>query len=433
MPPSLQEFIVGLKSRYSHLQGRIGVAVSGGADSVFLLHALHQAGLAGLILHVNHQLRAAESDEDEAFVTELSRSLDLPISTFRDAPPEGNTEQEARNSRYAFFREAIGQGLCEAVATGHTLDDQAETVLSRFLRGAGTAGLAAILPEAPNRILRPLLDLQREAVRAWLSELRIPWREDSSNLDTRFLRNRIRLEVMPSLLQLNPSLPVTLGSTAEWAQGEEDYWRQELDRLAADHLIVSDSTVLVETSRLRALHIAVERRLLRRAVGLVRGSLRQIDFAHIEAIRSLTCSKEGSGRVQLPGLDVYRSFDWLRLAPPGHDSRLERDFEVVIRSPGLTQLPERRLAVEVKAGIQNHVYNSDLHAIDPAKVTGDLLLRNWRPGDNLRVRGTSGAEKIKTLFQEHRIPLWERSEGHRSYDIAHSCHHPCPVPSALLR
>ena len=126
-----------------------------------------------------------------------------------------------------FSPNALPGGGCDAVATGHTLDDQAETVLARFLRGAGSAGLSGIIPVTESRIVRPLLELRRADIREWLTAQNIPWREDGSNRDTDFLRNRIRIETMPHLAALNPALPSVLASTAEWARAEEEYWASQ--------------------------------------------------------------------------------------------------------------------------------------------------------------------------------------------------------------
>ncbi|HVV44014.1 MAG TPA: tRNA lysidine(34) synthetase TilS, partial [Bryobacteraceae bacterium] len=160
---------------------RIGVAVSGGADSVFLLTALHELGAAVAVLHVNHRLRGEESDADEAFVRDLAAELNLEFHTSALPPAPGNIEQEARRLRYEFFAEAIADGVCSFVATGHTLDDQAETVLFRFLRGSGAAGLSGIRPETESGLIRPLLGLRRTAIREWLTGRGIAWREDASN------------------------------------------------------------------------------------------------------------------------------------------------------------------------------------------------------------------------------------------------------------
>ena len=149
------------------------------------------------------------------------------------------------------------------------------------------------------------------------------------------LRNRIRLQHLPELAaSLNPALPEVLASTAVWAQAEEDYWNGELDRLEPLYLIEKPETVLISTKPFLELPVAVQRRLLRRAIERVRGSLARDRFPPCGAIRAMMATREGSGRMQLPDLDIYRSFDWLRLAPVGFDSRLERDFETPLAIPG---------------------------------------------------------------------------------------------------
>jgi tRNA(Ile)-lysidine synthase len=394
---------------------RIGVAISGGADSVFLLRALGELGVAVAVLHINHRLRGAESDRDEAFVRALASNYGLPLHVLAAPVPEGNIEQEARRSRYDFFAQQIAAGVCDAVATGHTLDDQAETVLYRFLRGAGTAGLSGIRPTTASGIIRPLIELRRDEIRQWLTDRNIQWQEDCSNENREFLRNRIRLQHMPELsASLNPALPEVLASTATWALAEEDYWTEELNRLSPLYFIEKPETILISTKPFLELPVALQRRLLRRGIERVRGSLRAIDFQHVERIRAMMATREGSGRMQIPDLDVYRSFDWLRLAPPGIDSRLERDFETDLTIPGRTIVPGRQLTMEMELIDNPGVYNSgEVGALDWGPSAGSpflrgLKLRNWRPGDRYQPQGRITAEKIKTLFQECRIPLWER-------------------------
>ena len=395
-------------------QARIGVAVSGGADSVFLLHAMREMGVAAAVLHVNHGLRGEESARDEEFVGGLAREFGLPMYVRRSGSLAGNIEQEARRERYDFFALQIAEAVCEAVATGHTLDDQAETVLYRFLRGSGTAGLSGIRPETAQSIVRPLLGMRRDEIRKWLMDRNIHWQEDRSNEVREFARNRIRLQFMPELsASFNPQLPEILATTATWAQSEEEYWAAELDRLEGEYLIQNGETQLCSCTAFGGLATAVQRRLLRRAIEQVRGSLRTIGFAHIEAIRAMMATREGSGRIQLPDLDVYRSFDWLRLAPVGIDSRLPRDFEVDLEIPGTTEVNDRQLTIEMELVSNPRVYNNEVQALDwercaGSQSSGRFALRNWRPGDQYQPVGRNSSGKIKTLFQEYRVPLWER-------------------------
>lgn len=401
--------------RYGMIQPAtgLGVAVSGGADSVFLLHVLHELKLAAAVVHVNHRLRGEESAGDAAFVRQLADALGLPVLIHEGTVPEGNVEQEARRVRYRFFDDLIAaaDNPVTVIATGHTLDDQAETVLYRFLRGSGTAGLSGIRPVTANRIIRPLIEIRREEIREWLRMREIGWREDSSNKDTTFARNRIRLQHLPVLTaSLNPALPEVLAATAQWSLDEEDYWTVEMDRLEQIHLTYGPGgeTAFLRTDPLLSLGTAQQRRLLRRAIERIRGDLRAIDFRHVEGIRILTQSWEGSGRLQIPGIDVYRSFDWLRLGPQGYDGRVERDFEQTLEVPGVTRNPERHIVIDVKLSDQNAVYNDHVEGLDRDLCSGSPVLRNWRPGDSYQPVGRGSAEKVKTLFQEFRIPLWER-------------------------
>ena len=392
---------------------RVGIAVSAGGDSVFLAHALHRLGCAAALLHVNHQLRGPASDADEAFTRQLARQLDVPFHSTcapigaGNAP--GNLEQEARYARYTWFANRKSALGLDAIATGHTLDDQAETVFLRFLRGAGTQGLAGIRPSTRDGVIRPLLGLRRTDIRQWLRENGLAWREDESNTSTRFDRNRARLETLPQLERdYNPGLSSILASTAKWALDEEDYWSGELDRLAPELLDPRGETVFLKVNQISLQPVALQRRLLRRAITFVRGNLRSIDFDHVEGIRALLKTAEGSGRIQLPGLEAYRSFNQLRLGPPGFDARLERDFEAPLAVPGRTTLAERFITFDMELVTGEPVYNDDRDALDLSRCPGSLWVRNWRPGDSYWPQGGSGAVKIKQLFQEFRVPLWER-------------------------
>jgi tRNA(Ile)-lysidine synthase len=388
---------------------RLGVAVSGGADSVFLLCALSQLGYAAAVLHVNHKLRDKASDADEEFVRNLAAERQVPFCALTALPAVGNLEQEARRARYRFFADCRLKYGLDGLATGHTLDDQAETVFLRFLRGAGTQGLSGVLPITPEGIIRPLLALRRADIRDWLRSRGIPWREDASNSFTDFDRNRARLETMPQLERdYNPSLARTLAATAEWAREEETYWADEMARLAPSILRIEPETVFFQNEPMLALPVAVQRRLLRRAVAAVRGSLRGIDFGHIEAIRAMLSTESGSGRLQLPGLEAYRSFDQFRLGPPGFDSRLPRNFQQQLQLPGRTTVPEYALIIDMELVKSVGVYNEKRNLLDPDRCGWPLWVRNWRPGDSYCRLGETSGQKIKQLFQEFRVPLWER-------------------------
>jgi tRNA(Ile)-lysidine synthase len=420
--PTLADRVRATISRYGmfHPGQSVGVAVSGGADSVALLHILvdlaHALDVRLAVLHLDHQLRGEESRADAAFVRDLTAHLGLPLhlrelDVARLAAQSGdNLEQAARSARYDFFGEFLTRGDLHRVALGHTRSDQAETVLFRFLRGAGTAGLAGIRPVTGAGIVRPLIEIHRADVEVYLCERGIPWREDSTNRSPDFARNRIRHYLLPQLTRdWNPSLPETLARTADWAQAEEAWWEREIAGLAGRLLTHQPPAVLARVEDLRALPLAVARRFIRRAIEMVKGDLRSVGFEHVETILAMASSNEGSGRTQAPGLDVYRSFDWLRLAPPGMDTLENRNFRLPLAVPGSVQIPGTGAVIHLQLMDNGKSsYNKEMGRLDWERVSGALELRNWRPGDQYHPAGGDGHVKIKTLFQDARIPLWER-------------------------
>ncbi len=404
---------------------RVGVAVSGGADSVCLLHVLRELAprwnLRLTVLHVDHQLRGQESRGDAEFVRELAAGLGLPFELNEaDVAAEcresgDNPEQAARIARLSFFEELVKARTVDCVATGHTRPDQAETVLFRFLRGSGSAGLAGIRPVSGG-LVRPLLAVDRAEVEQYLTDLGITWRTDSTNASLVFARNRVRHELLPKLTrEWNPALTDTLAHMADWAQAEEKYWDGELSRLSASYLEFDPPAVLMRVGPLETFPLAVARRLVRRAVELARGDLRGIGFEHLEGILELAGSSEGHGRMQIPGLDIFRSFEWLRIAPPGLDNLENRNYRMALAVPGTVLLPGQKLVLHTElfenanvTEVGRQVYNGDVVGLDWNRLSGALEVRNWRPGDRYQPVGNSGAEKIKVLFHQARVPLWER-------------------------
>jgi len=396
---------------------RVAAAVSGGADSVCLLHALIELGFAPHVLHVNHHLRGAESQADADFVVDLSARLGLPCSVHESPVEPGvdNLEQAARNLRLAVFHEAVSSGAVDRVALGHTRSDQAETVLFRFLRGAGTAGLAGIRPVTSGGLIRPLIEIDRVEARAWLLERGITWREDSSNLSLEFARNRIRQNLLPQLArEWNPAIAETLAQTADWALEEEAYWHERMGELAATHLVAAQApAVLMRAEALRLQPLAAARRLVRRAMELSKGDLRGIGFGHIEAVLKLAGGPEG-GWARAPGLDICRSFDWIRFAPPAAAESYRLEAPV----PGFTPVPGTDIGISLELiensetfRTGNSVYNNnEVGWLDWNRLSSGLQLRNWRPGDRYQPAGASGEEKVTDLFQRARVPLWERGK-----------------------
>jgi tRNA(Ile)-lysidine synthase len=406
---------------------RVAVGLSGGADSVALLRALAQRreelGLVLHAAHLHHGLRGAEADADLAFARDLAAALGVPFHEARvDAAVEaranpqagkaGETiEEAARRLRYGWFRQLMAAGEVEAVATAHTLDDQAETVLAKFLRGAWTEGLSGIHPviEFPEgRILRPLLATGRAQIEAYLGELGQPWREDSSNRHLTFTRNRIRHELLPLLEGWNPRLRAHLVQMAELARDEEAWWQAELARLAPQLILpgrpvrgggrAAGEGLALDVTRLAALAPALQRRLLRHAAEQLGAAP---DFTATETLRSLALAGRAGQKCELAqGLRAERTHRELRLTveavAPLVTAAPEMATEYAATIPGEIVAPVfgLRLRIEIDAAAQ------ESSAATPA---GTALLRPWKAGDRVRVRYSGGPRKVKEVLERLRV------------------------------
>ena len=309
--------------RFFQAGDRVAVAVSGGADSVALLELLLEArdelGIVVSLAHYNHRLRAEASDDDARFVQQLAHTRNIECFTAEAASQhDRNIEALARRDRYAFFSQLVADGRVKKIATAHTADDQAETVLTRLLRGSGTAGISGILPSRNGgAIVRPLLETRRADLRAWATNRGLTWREDASNLDTRFLRNRIRHELLPLLeLAYNPAIVEVLGRAAEVARADEATWQSQTENLAARLLRQEDGREGVWKLPLAdfvQLSEGQQRRLLRAAIMRAKGDLRRIDFRHVEQVRLLALRRGAGGVVELPGVKVEVHGNWVEI------------------------------------------------------------------------------------------------------------------------
>ena len=355
----------------AHIQpgDRVCAAVSGGADSVALLLLLHEQnamaknalGVGLSAVHVHHGLRGEEADADLGFVEELCERLQVPLHVERVSVPERlraeanpmraeTVEEGARILRYGVFERLICSGEADSVATAHTLDDQAETVLMKILRGAWTEGLSGIYPwimvscgatgaRAPRQgsIVRPLLAATRAELLTYLEKREQRWRSDSSNSDVAFTRNRVRHQLLPLLREYNPSIERTLANMAELARDEQARWQAELSRLLPQLLLpgrpvrgggravstgATKDTVAMELERLRLLDQATRRRVLRAAALQLGARLSFADTARLLDL-ALGAQVKIGAKLHFPaGLAAERSARELRLhrlAPPSRE------------------------------------------------------------------------------------------------------------------
>jgi tRNA(Ile)-lysidine synthase len=411
----------------------VTAAVSGGADSVVLLHLLHRfSGPRGFTLsavHVNLHLRGEESDCDECWVRALAGRLQIDLTVFHEpiSTNASNLEETAREARRRVYRRLVAERTDTRVALGHTRSDQAETVLFRTLRGTGLKGLSGMQWVTSDGLIRPLLGVSRHTVRDWARANGIEWREDSSNLDARFRRNFLRNDLLPRIeSHVNSEVESTLARMAEVAQAEEEYWDSVIAPLF-DTLIrpAASGIYFIDLQTFRPHSLAVKRRLLRRAFEQIRGDLRQITSAHVDAVLGLCGSDAGHDRVLIPGIDALRSFSTLRLSTPRQFANQKRHYSIPVSPDSDIELPFSAGAIRVNSRVddvespQNYVkfvsekdrsefVSLDFEALGGPAVFDRLVVRNWEPGDAYQPAGHQHNRKIKELFQENKVLLWER-------------------------
>lgn len=358
-------------------------AVSGGADSVALLFALYllkeKLDITLEAAHFNHNLRGEESHRDENFVRELCDRYDIPVhlGSGRVTAGEKGLEAAARDARYAFLRSLPGK-----IATAHTADDNAETVLMHIVRGTGLKGLGGIAPIRGN-VIRPMLTCTRTDVEAFLEEWCLSHVEDSSNSGDVFLRNRMRHHVMPYLKEENPRLPENLSRMALRLRADEE----ALSRQA-------DYEVLPTVERLKAMAPAIRSRCLERF--LKESGVKEPEEKHIAAAESLLYSDNPSARVRFPGgVTVTRQYD--RLAALEDHIPLQA---TVLQVPGVTELPGWRITCTEAKELRN---SADTFTVT---LKGTVTLRSRQSGDRIRLVG--GSKSLKKLFIDRKIPAAQR-------------------------
>jgi len=500
VPTLAERLLVHIRSgELLHAGDRVGVAVSGGIDSVALLRLLlelrHELGIVVAVAHFNHKLRGADSDADQEFVASLAREHDLEFYTDSDdvaaeaADKHISVEAAARELRYGFFRRllvdqetnpqglkpssavvpdgtlrlaALAQGKLEPkavpfpnpyppsggdsgcaadsdsprsnrapldkIVTGHTLDDQAETVLLRLIRGTGLRGLGGIYPRIPvedcerdlrGEIIRPLLGIRRGELERYIKEINQSWRDDSSNASPRFTRNRLRQLVLPLLeREFNPAVAETLAELSDIARGEEDYWQNGFSGWLGTtiHLPEPDAArPSVNRLWLVGEPLAVQRRALK-AIGEELGI--PVAFHHIEDLRRFAMQDRVSGKelalplgwkaVCEPELLIFIAPDAV-VPDARHAKQALEDYQYDLAIPGRVVVLEAGSVIEaVLIPRERTEYNPD-HLLDPQSLQAPLILRNWRPGDRFWPVHTKSPKKIKELLQERRVAQSARS------------------------
>ncbi len=398
---------------------RLIVALSGGADSCALLDLLTRLPGYDLHLvaaHLNHCLRGAESDGDEQFCRELAAGYGIPFESRRVdvkalAQAGGlNLEDAGRRARITFLDHVRQQHGAAAVVTAHHGDDQAETVLMRLLRGSGMAGLSGMRYNNRRGYLRPLLDVTRAQIEQHLVQEGLAWREDASNRDTDFLRNRIRHELLPLLEQYNPAIRQRLTSAAAILADEERLLESQAEAAFAELFHKDKNQLACSIARLKAQPPALQRRILRLAYQQLTGNLEGLSREHIEAVRRLSESPRPNARLALPqNISALRAYDQL-LFCSGPENLPDPTGETIIRAPGQYRLPGGGiLTIETaSAPVDFNNLPADSACFDLDRTPFPWIVRTFQPGDRMAPFGLGGSKKVKEIFIDRKIPLAER-------------------------
>ena len=389
------------------------VALSGGADSVALLHALvelrESCGFRVAAAHLNHALRGDESQRDQSFCHDLCTRLKVEFVVERAtelAPQMANLEEAARQARHEFLNRAAVQTASDYVALGHHADDQAETVLMRLLRGAGVAGLSAMAETGPGRLIRPMLALSRRDILGYLEEIGAVSVTDTSNFSSALLRNRIRHDLLPTLnREYAPGTSVRLAALAAEMRSVDGFLR----RAAARELsgMLPDGSDL-DLSRFARLDPALRIPVLRQYLATHLGSLRRLNREHLQGLSDLCLAGPANGEISLPGgWRAVRQYDRLRIADRAPAVRA--NFSTPLSFEGTTEIAEAGLAFVARlVGAGEVAMPSDHSAalFDVQAIAADgLTARNFMPGDRIRPLGMAGTRKVKDVFIEKKLPL----------------------------
>lgn len=433
---------------------RVGVAVSGGADSVALLHLSlelqQRLGIVLCVIHLNHQLRGRAADRDEKFVTKLAAQHGLECFVERvDVAARAkreklNVEDAARRARYEFFAALVKEGKVARVATAHTADDQAETVLAHILRGAGLAGVGGIHPVSAN-VVRPLLRIRREALRVYLKEKKQTWREDATNRDTTKLRARIRRNLIPLLEKhFQPATVEHLCSLAEFAREDDaqlnctaEFRVNALAKASGEGIRINalelhcrpprsaiDAGDVDPLFKLRTLSLS--RRMVRHIVKEVKPQAGETGSKHVEAVLALAQSGENGKSLQLPaGVEVRRERDELLFRAATSARRNTKSAKALAESSRKEfeysiDLEGKEAAVAVPCLQRSFRFttidwpkkteetNGNGSVLNRDSLCKPVVLRNWRPGDMFQPLGHRKPHKLKRLLNEKRISRWDR-------------------------
>ena len=413
------------------------VAVSGGADSVSLAHILLELvpkySLRLAIAHLNHCLRQNESDRDEAFVADLAKRLELPFYAGREDVRRYqerhrlSPEEAARQVRYRFYDAIAARHGYNKIALGHHGDDNAELVLMNLLRGSGPLGLSGISPVRDNKIIRPLINLRRSEIMDYVAAKNLNYVTDSSNRDLKYHRNKIRVRLVPALkTEYNPKLIDSLNRLTAILGAEEEWIEDLIHPIYQDAILFKEKNNLwLSIPELNQQPIAVRRRIIRKAIRWVKGNLRRIAFTHIASACQLAQNGPTSGILDLPDrIRIRRDQHVLKICKEGVDLRrldghpsfsAMRNYDYPLSGPGKIFIAEAEAHISFiefpkTQSLDLQMSGNRIAFLDRDKIRFPLIIRNFRPGDRFWPLGSSGNQKLKKFFIDHKVSRIERTK-----------------------
>lgn len=401
---------------------KIVVAVSGGYDSMALLHVMKmmqkEYNLQLYAAHVNHMFRGAEADEDAAFVANICKAWEIPCFVTRINVPvimrerRLSAQEAAREVRYHFLKHIAAVTGSNKIAVGHNADDQAETILMRFIRGSGPEGLTGI-PAVRCGIIRPLIENFRIDIAKYCQEWGIETREDSTNKKSVYLRNRMRHNLIPHLERdYNNQLRKNLVILGEILQGEELYWAGIVEKELVRTVLWQEETPYIQIERFNALPKALQRRMLRAV--FQRKGITGVGFIHVEEVRDLLARGSVGASLHLPGnWRVVRHYTHVSLEKvmPNGGEAIILPAPVLLKVPGTVRLPAVKLVAEITVGTAGECtggWGGKVGLFDLEKLHSPLYVRTRRPGDRFFHAGIGHRKKLKEYFIDRKIPRAER-------------------------
>lgn len=415
-PTSFKDKVLATTKRHNMFEkgDKVLVAVSGGADSVSLLDILVDLksvfNLDFHLFHLDHSLRK-DSFKDALFVRQLASKYSLPITVLEyDVPSyvkqnKLSVEEGARHIRYMLLEEVAEEIGANKVALGHTASDQVETFLMRLIKGAGLEGLSAMAPARGN-FVRPLIEVERSEVEKYCKKKGLAWKEDLSNRDEAFFRNRIRHQLVPLLEKYNPNFKGTALRAIDTASSDQLFLQQEADRRLNKLAEFEDNLVKIPAAELRKLPLSLQRRVLRQAIKEVKGNLKGVEFKHVEeALQYLAGKKPRLGLDVSKEISVFSEYQNVVVSKKLKES--EKVGEVLLEVPGVTFLPHLgfKIKTEFKEAKDLKLRKANkLAYLDLEKLKLPLYIRNCMPGDRFRPLGLGGTKKLQDFLVDEKVP-----------------------------